>query len=105
MFRSFELCETRYEELARYSSIVASILETKRIYRAYYSAITAPDIHKAMRTLKDPNENEAHAVDARQELDLKGKHLNPVFPLRHALRSFSMMSRPAGQDFPRPTGP
>lgn len=71
MFRSVELCETRYEELARYSSIVASILETKRIYRAYYSAITAPDIYKAMRTLKDPNENEAHAVDARQELDLK----------------------------------
>lgn len=71
MFRSSKLCETRHEELARYRNVLASILETKRIYRAYYSAITAPDIHKAMRTLKDPNENEAHAVDARQELDLK----------------------------------
>ena len=47
------------------------IVETKRIYRAYFSAITAPDIFKAMRTLKDPNVNQAHAVDARQELDLK----------------------------------
>lgn len=47
------------------------IVETKRIYRAYFSAITAPDIFKAMRTLKDPDVNQAHAVDARQELDLK----------------------------------
>lgn len=43
----------------------------KRIYRARYSAITAPDILKAMKTLSDPNENESKAVEARQELDLK----------------------------------
>lgn len=34
-------------------------------------AITAPDINRAMNNLVAPNENEARAVDARQELDLK----------------------------------
>lgn len=43
----------------------------KRIYRARYSAITTPDILKAMKTLSNPNENESKAVEARQELDLK----------------------------------
>ena len=46
-------------------------VEKKRIYRARYSAITTPDILHAMASLSDPNQNEANAVDARQELDLK----------------------------------
>ena len=41
------------------------------ILRAKFSAITESSIKTAMRTLTLPNENEAMAVDARQELDLK----------------------------------
>lgn len=41
------------------------------IYRARFSAVTQKDIEKAMGCLVAPNENEAQAVDARQELDLK----------------------------------
>ncbi|KAH8552837.1 DNA topoisomerase [Umbelopsis sp. PMI_123] len=41
------------------------------VYRARFSAITASDLRKAMDNLVKPNENEARAVDARQELDLK----------------------------------
>lgn len=37
----------------------------------YFIAITAPDITRAMNNLVAPNKNEARAVDARQELDLK----------------------------------
>ena len=54
---------TSDEKLERCSFFSLLILETKRIYRAYFSAITAPDIFKAMRTLKDPDVNQAHAVD------------------------------------------
>ena len=36
-------------------------------------AITEIDIQCAMRTLGDPNEHEAAAVDARQEIDLKAR--------------------------------
>ena len=41
------------------------------VLRAKFSAITHQAIHTAMRGLTLPNENEAAAVDARQELDLK----------------------------------
>ena len=43
----------------------------KRILRAKFSAVTKESVENAMRTLGLPNRNEALAVDARQELDLK----------------------------------
>lgn len=41
------------------------------VFRARFSSITAPDIRHAMANLGSPNADEAAAVDARQELDLK----------------------------------
>ena len=43
----------------------------RHVWRARFSAISEPEIAAAMANLGDPNENEALAVDARQELDLK----------------------------------
>ena len=42
-----------------------------RVYRAYFSAINPSDIIKAYNALGKPDRNQALAVDARQELDLK----------------------------------
>ena len=44
---------------------------TNMLIHLIYEAITAVDIKKAMDNLQYPNENEAKAVDVRQELDLK----------------------------------
>ena len=41
------------------------------VWRAHFSAVSADSIAAAMATLGVPNEDEASAVDARQELDLK----------------------------------
>jgi DNA topoisomerase-3 len=43
----------------------------RRILRAKFSAVTKESVERAMTTLGEPNRNEALAVDARQELDLK----------------------------------
>eukprot|EP00897_Mesotaenium_endlicherianum_P000232 jgi/Mesen1/10209/ME000077S09546 len=41
------------------------------VYRARFSAVSDADVRAAMAALGAPNENEARAVDARQEIDLK----------------------------------
>jgi len=42
-----------------------------KVLRAKFSAVTKDSVERALRTLIEPNINEALAVDARQELDLK----------------------------------
>merc|ERR1719382_2361917 len=41
------------------------------IYRAQFSALTEPEMKRALNTLVRPNKYMSMAVDARQELDLK----------------------------------
>ncbi|KAL8120955.1 hypothetical protein AgCh_017940 [Apium graveolens] len=43
----------------------------RQIFRARFSSVTEKDIKKAMNNLVAPNRDEALAVDARQEIDLK----------------------------------
>ena len=41
------------------------------VFRARFSSLATDDLRSAFRTLAHPNQNEAAAVDARQEIDLK----------------------------------
>ena len=61
----FEVIEACSESMKPSSS------SNRRILRAKFSAVTKESIERAMLTLGEPNRNEALAVDARQELDLK----------------------------------
>jgi DNA topoisomerase-3 len=47
------------------------VSKRRHVFRARFSAITPSEIKKAMEKLAIPNENEAKAVDVRQEIDLK----------------------------------
>ncbi|KAI8089922.1 DNA topoisomerase [Halteromyces radiatus] len=47
------------------------VSKMSHVLRARFSAITQQDVRRAMNHLVKPNENEAKAVDARQEFDLK----------------------------------
>ena len=51
--------------------IKQSVHDWNRIWRAKFSAITKTELVHAMNNLIKPDENQSHAVDARQELDLK----------------------------------
>jgi DNA topoisomerase-3 len=73
---------------------VMSICEPKmlpkhEVFRAKFSAITAPDVSKAMANLGRPNQNESLSVDARREIDLKvgvafSRYQTTTFHFRYA---------------------
>ena len=44
---------------------------SRPVFRAHFSAVTRAEVTRAMASLGEPNRNEALAVDARQELDLR----------------------------------
>lgn len=64
-----------FEVLECAAPALAPARPRRHAWRARFSAITAPEIHAAMASLGEPNEAEALAVDARQELDLKVRTL------------------------------
>ena len=55
----------------------------RQVWRARFSAVSEVAVRRAMETLAEPNEAEASAVDARQELDLKVGVAFTRFQTRH----------------------
>ena len=51
--------------------VLSTLRPPRKVWRAQFSAVSAASISAAMSSLRSPNEDEASAVDARQELDLK----------------------------------
>lgn len=51
--------------------IEATGFKINDVYRARFSSVTEKDVLKALDNLVRPNRDEALAVDARQEIDLK----------------------------------
>lgn len=72
-----------FEVLDVLQSRLARGVRGQQVFRAKFSAIAKPDIERAMRTLVEPNRNEALAVDARQEIDLKVGVAFSRFQTRH----------------------
>ena len=64
----------------------------QQVWRAHFSAVSATSISHAMATLRQPNEAEASAVDARQELDLKVGVAFTRFLTHHAADRFKRLS-------------
>ncbi|XP_061621102.1 DNA topoisomerase 3-beta-1 isoform X2 [Phyllopteryx taeniolatus] len=60
-----------FEVLEAVQPVMKGVVREQTVYRAKFSSITDTDIWKAMNHLGEPNHNEALAVDARQELDLR----------------------------------
>ena len=63
----------------------------RRVHRAFFSAVSASSIAAAMASLREPNEHEASAVDARQELDLKVGVAFTRFLTQHANDHFKRL--------------
>jgi len=66
----------------------------RQVWRARFSAVSAVSIHRAMDSLGLPNEDEASAVDARQELDLKVGIAFTRFLTQYANDRFKRLPRP-----------
>ncbi|KAL3315335.1 DNA topoisomerase 3-beta-1 [Cichlidogyrus casuarinus] len=52
-------------------AVLSSMVPRAAIHRAHFTAVTDQEITHAINNLRVPNQNEALAVDARQELDLR----------------------------------
>eukprot|EP00808_Paulinella_micropora_P003762 g1099.t1 len=76
-------CDREGENIA--FEVIDACLQVKRleIYRARFSALIERDIKQACQTLVEPNRNQAMAVDARSEIDLR---IGAVFTRFQTLR-------------------
>lgn len=65
-------CDREGENIAfEVISVCREVNPRMEVKRARFSALISQDIFRAVHNLVQPNENEASAVDARQEIDLR----------------------------------